>query len=90
MGSVPDPEKAFVRFNGLRDYQILNSTLNEKGLLVIDVLMRDDDDMPFVYHPRFDTKNKIIYCAGLPVLICEAILLGDFVGIYGRPTQFRP
>ena len=79
----------FVIPNGLREYQILNSTLDMDGVLKIDVLVRDDDDIPKMYHPRFDTKRMIAYCEKLPHEIVEVILRFDFVGIYGIPILFR-
>ena len=80
---------AFVIPNGLREYQILNSTLDRDGVLKIDVMVRDDDDIPKMYYPRFDTKRMIAYCDGLAHEIVEVILRFDFVGIYGIPILFR-
>ena len=81
--------KAFIIPNGLREYQIINSTIDSDRVLKIDVLVRDDDDFPKMYYPKFDTNKKIAYCDGLAHEIVEVILRFDFIGIYGIPILFR-
>ena len=57
--------------------------------LKLSVLIRDDDDYPFMYYPVFDTVSKIMLTDDLPDLICNDILISELNGIYGIASQFR-
>ena len=80
--------KPYIPKPGLREYWILNSSMNEKREIKIDVLIRDDDDYPYMYYPEFDLKSKTMYCNGLAFELCENIICFDFLMIYGRPLRF--
>ena len=82
--------KLYIPPNGLREYWLLNSSMDAERRLKIDVLIRDDEDMPFMFYPVFDLGSKILYCNGLPFEIGECIICFDFLMIYGRPLRFVP
>ena len=79
----------YVRPNGLRDYQLIDVKLSVGRYLKLSVLIRDDDDYPFMYYPVFDTVSKIMLTDDLPELICTDILISELNGIYGTVSQFR-
>ena len=79
----------YVRPNGLRDYQVIDLKLSVERYLKLSILIRDDDDYPFMYYPVFDTVSKIMLTDGLAELICTDILISELNGIYGIPIQFR-
>ena len=88
--SAPAPNRnVYVRPNGLRDYQLIEVRLSVGRYLKLSVLIRDDDDYPFMYYPVFDTVSKIMLTDDLPELICNDILISELNGIYGIASQFR-
>ena len=88
--SAPVPNRnVYVRPNGLRDYQLIDVKLSVGRYLKLSVLIRDDDDYPFMYYPVFDTVSKIMLTDDLPELICNDILISELNGIYGIASQFR-
>ena len=86
--SAPN-RNVYVRPNGLRDYQLIDVKLSVGRYLKLSVLIRDDDDYPFMYYPVFDTVSKIMLTDDLPELICTDILISELSGIYGIASQFR-
>ena len=82
-------QSIYIRPNGLRDYQVIDVRLNVSRYLKVSVLIRDDDDYPFMYYPVFDTISKIMKCDGMPELLCKDMMINEFSGIYGIPIQYR-
>ena len=80
--------KPYVPKPGLREYWLLNSSMDGERKIKLDVMIRDDDDMPFMFYPVFDLKSKVMYCNGLAFELCENIICFDFLMIYGRPLRF--